>query len=238
MSATPPIPPQDPSLARAKDRLAAAGFVGSLVGHDARNRLASVRAALELLEAGLERSLTAEHRTMLLSQFDEFVDDFNLRIDMARGDGGPAEALSARELIGAIVESFRSHAARRGIALEVHFGHARDPIRADRRLLRLAILNILRNAAEALEGAAAPRIELVTADDPERLRVDIRDNGPGVPRALAERLFREPSGGREPAAGLGLVITRDALIVMGGSVEYRPDSALGGGCFRLSLPLA
>jgi len=223
---------------RARDRLATAGSIGSLVGHEARNRLALVRAALELLDAGLEGNLSTEYRATLLREFNEFIDDFNLQVDMVRAEARPMEAIPAREAIEGIVESFRPRLSRGKIAIDIGFHHAADSIRADRRLLRLAILNLLRNAAEALEGREAPRIVLRTADEPRQLRVEISDNGPGVPPALVDRLFLEPSASGEYPAGLGLLLCRDALTLMGGSVRHLAAPGKPGACFRLTIPLA
>ena len=62
---------------------------------------------------------------------------------MVRAEARPMEAIPAREAIEGIVESFRPRLSRGKIAIDIGFHHAADSIRADRRLLRLAILNLL-----------------------------------------------------------------------------------------------
>ena len=238
MSDTPFPPSPDEAIARARDRIAAVGSIASLVSHEVRNRLATVRAALELLEAGMERHLPPEHRTMLLREFDAFIGDFNLGVDMLRGNLGAAETLSARETIGSALESFGPPAGRRGVLLAPRYGHARDGIRADRRLLRLVILNLIRNSLQALAETAAPRIEVRTADEPDRLRIEVADNGPGVNPRVLKDLWIDPGRGREDSAGMGLILCRDAMTVMRGSIAYAAPPGGTGACFRLTVPLA
>ncbi len=221
-----------------RDRLAAVGSIASIVSHGARNRLATLRGALELLQAGFDRDLTPEYREMLLREFDEFIGDFNLGIDMIRSDVGPIQEASAREIVEDAAKLFGPRAARAGVDLSVSLGHGKDRISADRRLLRLALLNLLRNAEEALAGATSPRVALRTMNEGEWLHVEVADNGPGVPAAIHDLLFQENASGRAEGAGLGLSLCRDAMALMGGSVAYLTPRGRPGAVFRLSVPLA
>jgi signal transduction histidine kinase len=219
----------------ARDRLAAVAFVASLISHDARNRLASIRSALELIEAGLEANLSAEYRASLLREFNDFIGDFNLGLEMIRCHRGTEEPASVREMVGEAVETFRPHASRCGIEVTTDFSHTADTIRIDRRLLRLTLLNLMRNAAEALDGIAAPRIALRTANEGSWLHLEVEDNGPGVPAKIHDR-FLLRAADTATGAGLGLSLCRDALVVMGGSIRYLTPKGRAGACFRVSVP--
>jgi signal transduction histidine kinase len=219
----------------ARDRLAAVAFVASLISHDARNRLASVRSALELIEAGLEGNLSAEYRASLLREFNDFIGDFNLGLEMIRCHGGPEERASVRAIVGEAVETFRPYASRSGIEIATEFGHADDAIRIDRRLLRLTLLNLMRNAAEAMEGTPVPRIVLRTADEGGWLHLEVEDNGPGVPAKIHDKFFLRAAD-TASGAGLGLSLCRDALVVMGGSIRYLTPKGRRGAHFRVSVP--
>jgi signal transduction histidine kinase len=221
----------------AADRLAAVAYIASLVGHEARNQLATLRAALELIDAGLEANLSPEYRATLLRELDQFIGDFNLGLDMIRCDRAVPEPVGVRELVAEAVEAIRPLAARSGIRIEPTFGHRIDLIRTDRRLLRVTLLNLLRNAAEALAGGkAAPRINLRTTDEPGWLHVEIEDNGPGVPADMRERLFLRLDHDRRAGAGLGLSLCRDAMVLLGGSIRQVNPARRRGACFRVSVP--
>jgi signal transduction histidine kinase len=232
-----PTPPDGPGGddAWARDRLEAVAYVASLIGHDARNRLASVRAALELIEAGLEANLTPEYRASLLRELDVFIGDFNLGLEMIRCHCGAPEPVSVREVVEEAVNTFRPHAGRGGATVTTVFAHAVDNLRVDRRLLRLTLLNLMRNAAEALAGTPGPRIVLRTATRADRLEIDVEDNGRGVPEGMRDRLFLRAADG-ESGAGLGLSLCRDAAAVMRGSLRHLPPKSRTGACFRVSVP--
>ena len=223
-----------PDAGAARARLAAVGFVASLLGHRARNQLATIRAALELLQAGMEANMPPEYRTMLLREMDALVGDFNLGVDMIRCDFGRLERMPAQEAIEEILAEFGPIAMRGGVRLERRFDPAGGAILADFGLLRLVLLNLLRNSLQALEGAGDPVIAVRTEAAGGRCTVDVEDNGPGVPADLRGRLFLEPAAGRV-GTGLGLVLCRDAMTVMGGTIRHVTLSDAVGARFRLDF---
>ena len=110
--------------------------------------------------------------------------------------------------------------------------------------LSQAVMNLVVNAADALEGQAspAPAIEVVVGrlmeDGVEYARVDVIDNGPGVPEALRARLF-EPfmtSKGAGTGTGLGLPISRAFVEDLGGALTLHYTGP-SGTCFRVLLPM-
>jgi len=237
MSEGPPAEVPGSGNAWARERLGAVAYIASLVGHEARNRLSNLRAALELIHAGLEANLSPEYRAALLEEFEEFIGDFNLGLEMVRCDWGVIRPVSVRELVGEAVAAFQPRAARSGIRIEAVFGHATDVIQTDRRLLRVTLLNLLRNAAEALPGpAAAPRIELRTTDHAGWLHLEVEDNGRGVPEEMRERIFLRLDTREGAGSGLGLSLCRDAMVVLGGSIRLVTPAGQPGACFRVSVP--
>jgi signal transduction histidine kinase len=225
-------PNADPGLAR--DRLAAVGFIASLLSHRARNKLATIRAALELLDAGMEKNMPPEYRAALLQEMDALVGDFNLGVDMVRCEFGLLEDLSAKAVIGGVLEEFGPAAQRCAIRLEHRFDPEVDRVWADRRLLRLVLLNLLRNSLQALDGADAPAITVRTESADGRCAVGVDDNGPGIPAGLHERIFVESVTGWG-GTGLGLVLCRDAMTVMGGGIRYATPKGAAGARFRLDF---
>jgi signal transduction histidine kinase len=222
-------PQNDPRWAA--QRLAAVGSIAALVGHEARNRLTVVRAALELLEADLAGDLTAEQRTAFLGELDRFLGDFNLGLDMIRCHASGAKPVSVRILIADAVARCRQQVERAGISLNFADQPKEDLVSADSLLLRQAMLNLLRNAIEALEGRPGGRIIVRSiAGDP--WLIEVEDNGPGLPAEMRE----DAAALIFPPPGLGLALCRDAMTVMGGSVSYVTSQQEAGARFQLSLP--
>lgn len=112
---------------------------------------------------------------------------------------------------------------------------------ADADRLHQLVLNLVRNAVQS----GAGRIRLVTriehdsplVDRPARhaVRVEIEDDGQGVPETLRDRLFLPMVSGRDQGSGFGLAIVQQIARAHGGLVEYQPCPS--GSAFIVRLPL-
>ncbi len=220
--------------AAARDRLAAVAFVASLLGHRARNQLATIRAALELLNAGMEANMPPEYRATLLREMDALVGDFNLGVDTIRCDFGPLERIPVQEAIEGVLGEFEPFAERAGVRLERRFDPAAGTVLADFGLLRLVLLNLLRNSLQALGGVGAPVVAVSAGPADGRCQVEVGDNGPGVAGELRARIFLEPVTGWG-GTGLGLILCRDAMTVMGGTIRLVGLPSGIGARFRMDF---
>jgi signal transduction histidine kinase len=107
-------------------------------------------------------------------------------------------------------------------------------VRADAGQLRRALLNLARNAATAMQGRAG-EVVLAGAEADGRVRLEVRDRGPGVPAPLREKIFTPFFTTREKGTGLGLAFVREIVRDHGGDVEV-VDAPGGGAVFRIDLP--
>ncbi|HEY3756909.1 MAG TPA: ATP-binding protein [Opitutaceae bacterium] len=218
---------------RARARLSAVGFMASLVGHKARNRLALVRAGLELLTLGAEAALTAEHRAELLAQFDRFLGDYNLGLEMIRCDYGAPETGLLASWLAEAAAAYRPQQDDTPLEVSLDVGERRgggDAVALDRRLLRLVVLNLLRNSHEA----GAKRVVIRARFARRAVRVEVRDDGPGVDGTVRAQLFDSPVTTRPGGTGLGLLLCADALSAMGGRIRLLAGGA--GAAFALTIP--
>jgi two-component system nitrogen regulation sensor histidine kinase NtrY len=108
--------------------------------------------------------------------------------------------------------------------------------RVDRELLEQALINLLRNAVEAVAGTASPHIEIECNQSNTRIAFDVRDNGPGLPdedpgRLLTPFFSTKPGGG-----GIGLSVARHVALAHGGQLNMRRRAG-GGAEFSLVLPV-
>ncbi|MDO9367546.1 MAG: ATP-binding protein [Sphingopyxis sp.] len=178
--------------------------------------------------------------------------------DKARGNLGTIVELTAR--VGAITNELRNFARRKptplgpvslqsaidgtnlligdrlraqGIALDMAVEDPSRTVHADRIRLEQVLVNLLQNAADAVQDIDDPRIALrIHGADP--VHIDIADNGPGVPADLLPQLFTPFVTGRPEGLGLGLAIASDIMAGFGGTLTLTP-SPLGGAGFRLTL---
>ena len=118
------------------------------------------------------------------------------------------------------------------IAVEIEGGEI--AVEADAELLRATVLNLLINAAQALDGQG--RITVTLSQQGQLAIVDIRDNGPGIPHDLREQVFEPFVTTKARGGGLGLPIARRTAELHGGSLTL-VSSSDGGTLLRLALPL-
>jgi signal transduction histidine kinase len=220
---------------RQKDRLAALGAAVAKLAHDLRNSLATaqlvterlagsedprVRQSAPRLERAIARAAALAEATLLY---------------------GKAEELPAQRRTLLVAEAAQE-AAEEVLAHypDMQWTNAIDPTVsavADPEHLHRIFANLVRNAAQALERHASPRIEARARTVDRRVEIDIVDNGPGVPDEARAHLFEPFSGGqREGGFGLGLAIAQELAHGMGGEVAL--IDAETGACFRVSLPAA
>ncbi|HEU0099691.1 MAG TPA: ATP-binding protein [Allosphingosinicella sp.] len=112
---------------------------------------------------------------------------------------------------------------------------AAEPVEADAGLLRQALLNLLRNAGDAVAGAGGGAVRLVCAANGGELRFEVSDDGPGIPPDRIEEIFVPFYSTKEGGAGIGLALARQIALAHGGGLTARPNGGRGMN-FVLSVP--
>jgi two-component system nitrogen regulation sensor histidine kinase NtrY len=107
-------------------------------------------------------------------------------------------------------------------------------VQGDADLLEQALINLLRNAAEAVRGQPAARIEVSCGVEAEMCYIDVADNGPGLSAAAREQIFIPFFTTKEGGHGIGLSLARRIALCHGGQLTVRSDAH--GSVFRLALP--
>lgn len=147
------------------------------------------------------------------------------------------------EAIEGAVSLLRQRLERERIELRISRLHDEPAVACDELRLQQVVLNLLINAADALHGAGAPRIDIGVEFDPPTVvprlaHLRVADNGPGIAPQLLERLF-EPFFTTKPQGvglGLGLSIAHRIVREAGGSIRARNRDG-GGAEFEIDLPL-
>ena len=223
---------------RSRSRLAALGEAVAKINHDLRNMLTSaqvvaerlqgsldprVAQALPRLERALDRAVRLAQNVMVYGRSEE-PPPHPAPVDLA------AAAASAAEDAGLTPDGV-------ALASEVPDGFQ---VRADPEQLDRILVNLLKNAREAIEatGRAAGEVRLSADNVGDASVVTFRDDGPGVPERLRERLFQPFAGsGRPGGAGLGLAIARELARGHGGELTLE-RAGEDGSTFVLRLPAA
>jgi two-component system nitrogen regulation sensor histidine kinase GlnL len=222
---------------------AAAGF-GRMLSHELKNPIAGARGAAQLIGAAATGE-TAELATLIINELDRarrIADRWSQIGDIAPA---PFEPVNLHALVRSAV---RSAAAASGpqIEWEEHFDPSLPDAMVDPDLALQAVLNLLTNAAEALDETGG-RVCVSTryrstrpgGPAPEaRLEVRIEDDGPGIPDALQGAVFNPFVTGKPAGEGLGLALVARIADLHGGGVEFesRPGATAFHLYFRDSLP--
>jgi two-component system nitrogen regulation sensor histidine kinase GlnL len=130
-----------------------------------------------------------------------------------------------------------------GLAIERDYDVSLPPIRADLEQIIQALLNLSRNAVQAMHGRGqltlrtrvARQVTIARRKYRHAARIDIIDNGPGIPDAIRDKLFYPLVSGREGGTGLGLSIAQTYITQHNGTIEY--ESRPGRTCFTVHLPV-
>lgn len=219
------------------ERLAAMGRLAAQVAHEIRNPLSSIGLNCELIADELQdRNALADEVQRLLAAISHEIDRLS---EITEGYLRYARLPDAAKRIGDVsavvvdvTDFVRPDFERQGLRLQVEVSDHLPPISHDPSRLRLALLNLLRNAADVSPPGASVDVQVSQQDN--AVRIAVLDQGPGVPEALAPRLFEPFFSTKKDGTGLGLSVTRDVAIEHGGQAVYEPR-ATGGACFALVL---
>lgn len=230
------------SMLSQKSRLAALGLAVSKVSHDLRNMLSSAQLLSDRLGA-VDDPTVKRVAPKLIASIGRAIELCVQTLNFGRAEEPPPrrERFALRPLIEEAVEAAAIDMPRN---LVLHDETSPEvEIDADRDQLFRIVMNILRNAVQAVEGAMASGA--VIGDGAVWIKawregsvtlLEVRDNGPGVPESVLSHLFEPFLGsGRVGGTGLGLAIAADLARAHGGDVSYAPAEGRGA-IFRLLIP--
>ncbi len=210
------------------------------LAHEIKNPLGGIRGAAQLLERQLPEDELREYTEVVISETDRLA----ALVDTLLGPGGPPnkQALNVHELLEYVVRIIE---ADDNLSLSIHRDY--DPglplIALDRDQMVQAIMNLVRNAAAALDGHGTLilRSRAVSNFTIGNIRhrviasIEIEDDGPGIPRELQDSVFYPLVTSRPEGTGLGLPAAQELISRHGGLIEF--ESRPGRTVFFVRIPL-
>lgn len=212
------------------------------VSHELRSPLARLQAAIGLARQSPEKhDASLERIEREAARLDHLLGEVLTLARMETGTGNPAsEALDLGEIVAAAVEDARFEAGVGGRSVAFS-GKVDAPMKGRPELLHSAVENVIRNAIKYSPPGAAVEIAMARPEGEPRVKVTVRDRGPGVREEhiarIFEPFFRSDPAGEANGYGLGLAIARRAIEAHGGGIRAGnvPD---GGLLVEIELPLA
>ena len=212
------------------------------LAHEIKNPLGGIRGAAQLLERELDLPQLIEYTQVIIGEADRLRSLVNRLLTPHRV---PTYRLTnIHEILVQVKGVLQAEFPQ--VAIVSDFDTSLPDFEADPEQLMQAVLNVVRNAAQAVAATAkGPEIRLTTrvargvtlARKRHRLALalSVTDNGPGIPEDLRDRIFFPLVSGREGGSGLGLTIAQTFIAQHHGTIEC--ESAPGCTVFTILLPL-
>jgi two-component system, NtrC family, sensor kinase len=219
------------------ERLATVGRMAAQIAHEVRNPLSSIGLNAELLgdelpgEADEARRLVAS----IIGEVDRLAEITETYLRFARLPRPKLEREDLGALIASVLELARSELAQAGIDVRVEVAPDLPEMMADEGQIRQALINLVRNAREALTTAPTKRLSIGASLAGNRLVLTIADSGAGIAPGDLAKIFDPFFSTKAQGTGLGLALVQQIVVDHGGTIDV--DSAPGQGTtFRLFFP--
>ena len=209
------------------------------LAHEIKNPLGGIRGAAQLLDRELADPAQREFTQVIVKETDRLQSLMNRLLTPNRLPR--VEPLNIHEVLERVRTLLLAEFP--GVALRRDYDTSLPDVEGDKEQLIQAILNVARNAAQAIEGRGEIRLETRIARQVTIARrrhrhaiaVTVEDDGPGIPPGLAERIFYPLVSGREGGTGLGLSIAQHYVSQHHGLIEF--ESVPGRTRFTILLPV-
>jgi two-component system nitrogen regulation sensor histidine kinase GlnL len=211
------------------------------LAHEIKNPLGGIRGAAQLLEQELEKPALREYTQVIVQEADR------LRALMekllAPQNASHYSALNIHEVLER-VRSVVLAEMPEGLTIQRDYDTSLPALVGDKEQLIQVMLNIVRNATQAMQGKGlivlrtriARQVTLIKRRHRLAVMVEIIDNGPGIPPELKDKIFYPLVSGRADGHGLGLTLAQDFVSQHHGIIEF--DSEPGRTRFTVQLPLS
>lgn len=209
------------------------------LAHEIKNPLGGIRGSAQLLERELTSPQLREYTEVIIAEADRLQDLMN-RMLTSHSMMRPAP-LNIHDVLERVRRLILAEFP--AVTIRRDYDTSLPDIKADREQLIQAILNITRNAAQALDGRGeiglrtrvARQVTLAKRRFRLALELQVTDNGPGIPESIRDKIFYPLVSGREGGSGLGLSLAQSFIEQHHGVIEV--ESQPGDTCFTILLPI-
>jgi signal transduction histidine kinase len=213
-------------------RLAAVGETAAGLAHELRNPLAGILAALENMVREVQDEALTHRLSILHRETERVVSLLNDYLAASRHAPEPPTALELDGLIGDLLSLLRYQAPNE-VSLEQSVEEGLRCVLPSGRI-RQALLNLVANALQALEGGPG-RVEVLARREGDKVRLEVKDDGPGFPPEILRAAGQPFQTGRASGTGLGLATVSRTASDLGGRMEIASPEG-GGASVSLILP--
>ena len=213
------------------ERLAAIGRIAAQITHEIRNPLSSI--SLNAEELGERAPAARELCDAIVREVDRLTAITEEYLRFARLPKPSMQRSDLNDLVRDLLEFVRPELVAAGVSVEQRLSPGLPRVLADVAQLRQLLLNLVRNAREAMPGGGSLKVS--TRGGEGSVQIEVRDTGPGIDPARLQRIFDPFFTTKERGTGLGLAMAQEIAQEHGGQLTC--DSTVGSGTtFVLRLP--
>ena len=228
------------SIAQAVNTTDNIGYIFSGVRHEIGNPLNSLKMALSVLRSNLDnfdRETVVEYIDRGLADIGRVEYLLKSMKSFAMFERVELKDVELGDFMRRFMLLIEREFSERGISLVFDEPAELSRVRIDSRALHQALLNLLANAADALEGVADAEVHIFAEERDQLVRLVVADNGKGISERQKLLLFKPFNTSKPTGNGLGLVITRKLLAQMNADISI--ESSPGNGTLAIiSLPFS
>lgn len=222
-------------------KLAVIGQLSAGIAHELNQPLAALSTlsgnAIKFLERG-DAQTTRSNLERIAPLVDRMGRITGQLKTFARKSSGEPRAMPLRKSIDNALYLLHQRLEKGLVQVAVNAQDSDPQVWCDPNRLEQVLVNLIGNALDAMEGRDAPRIEVATSQDGNFVRLQIRDNGPGISADSLQHMFEPFYTTKAPGVGLGLGLAISAGIVRDfGGVLSAANSPEGGADFTLTIPV-
>lgn len=220
------------------ERLATVGRMAAQITHEVRNPLASIGLYAELLgDEFAERQEARRLVNSITSEVDRLTEITETYLRFARLPRPKLDREDLSAVVASVVEFARAELLQAGIVLETELAPGVE-VAADESQLRQALLNLMRNAREAMDGGGKLTVKAGLRGD-GMAEITVADTGPGIAAENFSKIFDPFFSTKAKGTGLGLALVQQIAVEHGGRVDVESGAsgdAAAGTTFRFLLP--
>ena len=235
---------------RRSDRLAALGSLAAGLAHEIKNPLTSLLTFSRHLPRRFDdEQFRAKFQSVVPRELERINGIVERLLELARPTRLSFAAVRLPALLERVVELYADEMESHGVQLTRDYARDLPALRVDAEALYQALVNLVRNALDAMASGGRLTLRAGWSEDDHvvrprrrpatgvrRVRVEIEDSGVGISPVDADRVFNPFFTTKDSRTGLGLALTHKIVEDHGGSIDFRGTPA-GGTVFRVVLPL-
>ncbi|MGF1669397.1 MAG: nitrogen regulation protein NR(II) [Balneolaceae bacterium] len=218
------------------ERLASVGHMAAGVAHEIGNPLASISSLTQLLQRKTDDSFTQNQLKKILEQINRINIIVRDLVDFSRPSNKDFVDTQINDLIQSAIGLLKHDARCRNIKYKLDLDQNIPRINVVPDQLHQVLVNLLLNAADALENTKNPQVMIKTEADQSSVFLRICDNGSGIPEEIRDRIFEPFFTTKQTGSGtgLGLSVSHGIIKSMNGTITLSTKEGMGS-CFKITL---